>query len=137
MTRLALWTALFAIALSTTACQPAPPPEQLFREDFETLCDGLPCGWVRAVGMPWQARVVETIHPGEHGRLLDGPDVIVRGPGGEPMEVAIESGRLQTRLVASCDEVASLTISGPMPSPGRIRMFLLIAQHPSSTRWLM
>lgn len=74
----AAWTSIAAL-LGVLACEPEEAPRRMYVEDFETVCDGAPCGWSRTMGSADQATWVETIHPGEHGLRLTG-DVTVRGP---------------------------------------------------------
>jgi hypothetical protein len=64
-----LW-ALIAVVVSLGACRTRRRPRSI-GEDFETVCDGTPCGWERVRGSPIK-RSVETIHPGEHGLRLTG-----------------------------------------------------------------
>lgn len=95
------WLVVAAL-LAMVACRPGPPPTRLYDEDFETLCDGAPCGWERTHGDATQAIWVETIHAGEHGLRLDG-QVSVRGTrSGAPADpVPVET--LSVELTACCD----------------------------------
>lgn len=93
---------LFGLASLLSACGPGAPPAYLYFEDFETVCDGSPCGWERSSGEPDQATWVETIHPGEHALRLTG-EVGVRGPAGSPEERAILGSGIGGCVVARCD----------------------------------
>lgn len=103
------WLALAAL-IGALACEPDPFPNRPFYEDFETACDGTPCGWERSDGDASQAIWVESIHPGEHALRLTG-EVTVRGPGADPEVPATFSGtRLSVRLVARCDPGDTLAV---------------------------
>lgn len=94
------WLAV-SILLAIVACGPADAPQRFYDEDFEELCDGVPCGWERTSGAADQATWIETIHPGEHGLRLEG-EVSVRGPGTEVGET-IDSSVLFVRAYVRCD----------------------------------
>lgn len=102
------WLAV-GLLLSMIACY-ADAPSRVYLEDFETLCDGSPCGWERARGTADQATVVSTIHPGEHGlRLTD--EVSVRGPGSTDDAETIFGSFIDARVVARCDARSTLTMN--------------------------
>lgn len=91
------------------ACDPDPRPRRIYLEDFEALCDGIPCGWERSTGTADQARWVSTIHPGEHGLRLEG-EVTVRGPGSGAADQPASTASLSARLAARCDADSSLRL---------------------------
>lgn len=103
------WLALAAL-IGALACEPEPFPSRPFYEDFETACDGTPCGWERSDGEASQAIWVESIHPGEHALRLTG-EVTVRGPGADPDVPSTFSGTsLAVRVVARCDPGDTLAV---------------------------
>lgn len=108
--------AFVALLLAVMACAPEDEPPRFYREDFETLCDGAPCGWQRIVGEPDQAVWVETIHPGEHGLRLVG-DVTVRGPGTMATDDPIVTAALALQLAARCDLGSSLRVDVVLADP--------------------
>lgn len=100
------WLAV-ALMLAFVACESDAPP-RFYRESFEMLCEGVPCGWSRTSGNADQATWIETIHPGEHGLRLIG-DVSVRGPavmGEEPIAL----GAAFVRVTARCDTGSMLRV---------------------------
>lgn len=98
---------LLALLLAMMACAPEDEPPRFYREDFETLCDGVPCGWQRIVGDEDQAVWVETVHPGEHGLRLTG-NVTVRGPGTMDVDEPVVAAALSARVAARCDSGSTL-----------------------------
>jgi len=77
-----------------------------YEEDFETLCDGTPCGWVQTLGPPGAVSYLETI-PGDHGLSFTGDGVVARGGARtlasvSLLEIAEVSGR--------CDDGSSLEL---------------------------
>lgn len=101
--------ALGLALLSLPSCAPAPDPEMFLEEDFETLCDGVPCGWVRSGGPEDGARWIETI-PGDHGLLLEGDGVFVRGPAAPPLATTTLVDVVAVRATARCDSTSSITV---------------------------
>ncbi len=100
--------ALVGLLLAVMACAPEDLPPRFYREDFETLCEGVPCGWSRTTGNDDQAIWVETIHPGEHGLRLTG-EVSVRGAGAMGEEPVLV-GAMQVQLDARCDLGSELRV---------------------------
>jgi len=95
------------------ACGGDPPTVvRLASDGFETRCGSeLPCGWEQVAGADGQARYETTFHPGDHGLLLEGGGVTVRGPGGSGARSAIFTvGSLRAQLAARCDAGNMLTI---------------------------
>jgi hypothetical protein len=90
------------LLLGLLACDPDDFPPRIYLEDFETLCDGVPCGWERSAGEPGQARWVETVHPGEHALRLEG-EVSVRGPAAAEDARTTSSTELSARLAMRCE----------------------------------
>ena len=85
----------------------------LFREDFETACGDVPCGWTLVAGAPGSATYVETI-PSEHGVQLVGDGVAIArsvsagasdGMGADPIDAT-----LRAHVVARCDPGATVTL---------------------------
>ncbi|AKF08461.1 hypothetical protein [Sandaracinus amylolyticus] len=90
-----------SLAASLVGC-PAPDDESaIYVEDFETTCDGTPCGWAQITGAEDGASYVETL-PGDHGLQLVGRDVTVRGGTDEASQSMI-STQLLARANARCD----------------------------------
>lgn len=82
----------------------------LWREDFEALCDGTPCGWTQVAGPAGSASWVET-GPSEHGVQLSGAGVaIARTATGDEVIGSDPVSSLQAHLVARCDTGAQLTL---------------------------
>lgn len=102
-----MW-ALVAVVVSLGACHDETPPA-FYWEDFETVCDGVPCGWERVRGEPDQAIWIETIHPGEHGLRLTG-EVSVRGPASEPDGTSADLFLLDMMVSARCDPGSAIEI---------------------------
>lgn len=96
-------------ALFVAACAPPDDPEMVLEEDFETLCDGLPCGWVLSGGPASGARWIETI-PGDHGLELEGEGVFVRGPASPPLPRPTLIDTIAVRANARCDATSSVTV---------------------------
>jgi hypothetical protein len=102
------WLVL-ATLLAMVACDPVLPPTRFYEEDFETLCEGAPCGWERTSGDVTQATWVETIHPGEHGLRLEG-QASVRGTSAGELRDAVATQLLQVELTARCDPGSQLRV---------------------------
>ena len=70
-----------AAILALMACSPERVPQvpQLYVDDFEEICAGVPCGWTQVRGAPGAARTTETLLPGLRGIALAGDDVVVDG----------------------------------------------------------
>ena len=102
-----------AAILALMACSPERVPQvpQLYVQDFEGICAGVPCGWTQVRGAPGAARTTETLLPGLRGIALVGEDVVVDGPDGGDARVDSSFGpSLVAVLVARCDATASLTV---------------------------
>lgn len=101
-----LW--FFALGIAAYAACADPPPPTIYFEDFETLCDGTPCGWGRTSGDETQATWVETIHEGDHGLRLSG-EVMVQSE-----EVAVDDGGFVSNVMlhapARCDAGSSVRV---------------------------
>lgn len=98
-----------AIALAAIACNPRRDQAAIYVEDFETVCDGAPCGWFQSSGPEERALYVETL-PGDHGIELVGDGVSVRSEAGEPLELRVFTSALGARLVARCDALSTLEL---------------------------
>ncbi len=97
------------IVLAFIACDPDAVPERYYREDFESLCESVPCGWERVRGDADQAQWISTIHPGEHALRLVG-EVSVRGPGSEPIASPPSVNDLFVQLSGHCDIGSAIRI---------------------------
>jgi hypothetical protein len=106
--------AITAILVALACDDPEVAFPFLAHEDFETPCDdGLPCGFVQTEGSPDQATFAETsFHPGEHGIVLRGSGVTVRGTGDDPGKVVTFTfGSLEARVIGRCDEGSFVDLS--------------------------
>jgi len=102
-----------AAILGLLACSPerAPQVPQVYVQDFEEVCAGVPCGWTQVGGDPGAAHTTATLLPGLRGLALVGDDVVVDGPDGGDAPVDFSFGPTLTAvLMARCDATASLTI---------------------------
>ncbi|GAB5541019.1 MAG: hypothetical protein RLO52_42550 [Sandaracinaceae bacterium] len=100
-----------AVLVAMVACDGHAFPERAYHEEFETLCDGTPCGWEISRGDPDQATWVTTLHPGEHGLRLSG-EVTVRGPGAmEEAPDVIQRMNPSLHVAARCDSGSRLQIT--------------------------
>ncbi len=107
MRRGSRWPWIFvSLLLGLVAC--GPIETNYYDEQFETVCDGAPCGWARTSGEPEQAHWISTIHPAIHGIRLSG-DVSIRGPGGMGPS-GHDPASLYARMTARCDEGNQLRI---------------------------
>ncbi len=98
--RLAVAISLFCVA----GCGGGDFAPRILFEDFETLCDGVPCGWTLTDGDPANVEYVETIHPGVHGFALS-EETTLNGPGGEVIPFAgLAFGSLQAEVSVRCDD---------------------------------
>lgn len=107
MTRSSALAMVFALS-SIVGCNSAYSAP-LWREDFETVCNGAPCGWAQVAGSPGAVTYVETL-PSEHGVEMVGDGVAISRPGGGAVATSSTISTLQAHLVARCDPGASLTI---------------------------
>lgn len=101
--------AIVLAACGVTACNPAVDRSIVLEEEFETLCDGVPCGWVLASGPEGAATWIETL-PGDHGLMLTGEGVFVRGGPAPPPPSPVFADNLALRASARCDPFAFLTL---------------------------
>jgi hypothetical protein len=101
---------LVATLLAMLACDPDLPPTRFYDEDFETLCDGTPCGWERTSGDETQATWIETIHPGEHGLRLEGQASVRGTNAGATTGDAFAVETLSVELTARCDLGSQLRV---------------------------
>jgi hypothetical protein len=101
------WVSLGIALLS--GCPTPIDEDLLYREDFETLCDGTPCDWVQSGGAEGNVRWIETV-PGDHGLELIGDGVSVRGSGPGELARATIADRIAVRTVARCDVGSSIEI---------------------------
>lgn len=126
------WLAV-VLLLSMIACY-ADPPTRIYVEDFETFCDGSPCGWERARGTADQATVVSTIHPGEHGLRLEGI-VSVRGPAATEDDDTIFGSFVDARIVARCDPGSTLTLDVLAVEPTTGIVWTATETVPAGSEW--
>ena len=97
--RAALYGLLFVLA-----CRQSPAADPLLLEEsFEDECAGMACGWEQVLGEPGGARWVSTVHPGEHGLVLDPGVTVRRGYDVAPRGVQVTMGALQGAISARCD----------------------------------
>ncbi len=133
MSRLALLVVFALSALSAASCaRPARTP--LYRETFEDVCEGTPCGWVQVAGPPGATLFVETL-PGEHGIRMVGDGVAISGPvmGDEVVGESIPAGDLQAHVVARCDEGAILSIIVSMQEVSGTPVDMVTSLRPAPT----
>ncbi|MFO0685491.1 MAG: hypothetical protein U0234_25755 [Sandaracinus sp.] len=98
-----------ALPIAIAGCRGADSVS-LFRDDFESVCDGSPCGWLQVAGPSGAARYVESV-PGDHGIELTGEGVAVsRLAEGDQLEGADPITSLEAHLVARCDARSSITV---------------------------
>ena len=77
-----------------------------YRDDFEDLCEGTPCGWLQVRGEEGGVSLGETL-PGDRALVFTGDGVVARGEGMEPPSAAnIEDMVLSS--VARCDAGSTL-----------------------------
>ena len=77
--RLSGSVALALACAATLAGCPPDAPELFWDEEFESTCDGTPCGWLVGAGPVGSVTWVETL-PGEHGIAMFGDRIAVLGP---------------------------------------------------------
>lgn len=108
--RRAVWLGV-AVLLAMIACDPRTFPDRAYHEEFETLCEGTPCGWEISRGEPGQATWITSLHPGEHALRLTG-DVTVRGPGAGPdaTDVLQSTGAIG-HVASRCDPGSRLQVT--------------------------
>lgn len=104
------------------ACQPDAFPDRLFLDDFETLCDGVPCGWEQTGGDAGRARWVETIHPGEHALELTDEVTVRRTNITPPPDLLLATSTIGVRAAVVCEEAA------------RLELVILLAEGSGATR---
>jgi hypothetical protein len=91
---------------------PTSSAQYIVSEDFETECDGTPCGW-NIRGGDGTASYIETI-PSDRGLLLEGEVLLMRiGPA--PLN-AVSTSQLAGRINARCDDGASLEVRATFDS---------------------
>ncbi len=92
------------------ACRQAPEGDPLLLEEsFETPCD-TECEWTQVLGDPDGAEWVSTVHPGEHGLLIQ-PGVTVRKAYElDPRAVQVMSGALLGVASGRCDPGGQLDV---------------------------
>jgi hypothetical protein len=105
--RRAIGWSIVVFVVAAVACEDSARTA-LYWEDFESVCDGAPCGWERLRGDANQAIWVETLHAGEHGLALTG-EVAVRGPGSETVE-PVSAVILNVSVMGRCDAGSELEI---------------------------
>jgi hypothetical protein len=81
----------------------------LWREEFETTCDGSPCGWTQVAGPAGAATWIET-GPSEHGVRLDGTAAIATTAPGDEVIGSDSLRTMRGHMVARCDAGAQLTL---------------------------
>jgi hypothetical protein len=82
----------------------------LWRDDFESVCDGAPCGWTQVAGPAGAAVWIETA-AGEHGAQMTGPGVaIARTAAGDEVIGSDPVSSLKAHVVARCDTGSQLTL---------------------------
>jgi hypothetical protein len=121
VSRLALSLALTLSLASVAGCT-ADASLPLWRDGFETTCDGAPCGWTQVAGTAGAVTWIETV-PGEHGVHMAGDGVAIsRDVTDENLPFQDSVDTLEGHFVARCDRGAHLTLlvslqnaSGGMP----------------------
>lgn len=82
----------------------------LWREDFETTCDGAPCGWTQVSGPAGAVTWIET-GPSEHGVEMTGDGLAIAiMPSGDEVVGSDPVSSLQGHVVARCDRGAQLAL---------------------------
>jgi hypothetical protein len=114
--------ALLALALACIAGCVDHPHVALFREDFESVCNGAPCGWTQIAGPAGAASYVETL-PSEHGVELVGDGVAiartVTGANASTNGAADQiDATLRAHVVARCDPGATVTVIATLLGAG-------------------
>lgn len=99
---LGAWTLCAALF---PGCAPDDAPF-FYREDFEDLCEGTPCGWLQVRGAEGGVSLGETL-PGDRALVFTGDGVVARGEGRlPPFSANIED--LVLSSVARCDGGSTL-----------------------------
>lgn len=96
-------TLALAVALG---CGAPEDPDRIYEEDFETACDGTPCGWTQ--GLEGDVFYVETL-PGDHGLAFE-DGAFARGPEAPALPVPRVAAAVTARVNARCDLGAALRI---------------------------
>lgn len=104
MLRTAMLLASLGLALHASGCNPGEV-DYFYQEDFETTCEGAPCGWSQVRGPVGAATYGETL-PGDHALVLSGEGVVVRGDGQVGHFTVLDTLVLST--VARCDAGSAL-----------------------------
>ena len=81
----------------------------VYRDGFEELCEGVPCGWTQIAG-PEGAAVSSESLPGERGIMLVGDGVAIRGEAREPFDFVVTAQQLAVVMAARCDAGASIDV---------------------------
>ncbi|UJR78953.1 hypothetical protein [Sandaracinus amylolyticus] len=96
------------LGAALVGCPSSEDESAIYVEDFETTCEGTPCGWAQITGAENAASYVETL-PGDHGLQLVGREVAVRG-GIDEAPQSTFSTQLIARANARCDLGAHLVM---------------------------
>ncbi len=100
--------AALALLALVPACNGASD-QALWRDDFETLCDGVPCGWSQVAGPAGAVTYVETA-PSEHGLQMRGDGVAIsRTADGDEVLVPAMAASMRAHVVARCDAGSQIT----------------------------
>jgi hypothetical protein len=81
----------------------------LWHDDFETVCDGAPCGWTQVAGPAGAVTWTET-GPGEHGLAMVGVVAVSISPEADEVAAPAPVSSLKAHVVARCDRGAELTL---------------------------
>ncbi len=97
------------VAALAWGCSGTPDADLVYVDDFESRCEGLPCGWVQSGGEPGLANYIETV-PGDHGIELLGDGTWVRGPVEDMLPITMFADQIVARIIARCDTGSSIEI---------------------------
>lgn len=129
MNRIAAVLLAVAIAPAIGCRSPAGDPSRIWGEDFETACDGTPCGWEQIDGPEGAVRWVETI-PGDHGLELTGDVTVASAPA---MAMGNSGSFLSMRATARCDSGSRLEVRVSIVDTSESRVSLDGTLRPPAT----
>jgi hypothetical protein len=94
--------------LNLAGCCGAEGRQEVFHDDFEADCSGLPCGWTVDSG---SAKRVVTYHSGEHGLELTEGAVVWRSASARIFSPYPDSSPATIHVFVRCDEQTSLRLA--------------------------